>query len=90
MSARVRRGRLIDPHIQKQIGRQGRKKGQHVQRHSGAKEHGTFQVQCAWTSEVCARSVRIKARRTGGGQILGVLSATHMYTPTKRVRTTDF
>lgn len=42
MSARVGHRRLlgkgdIDPHIQKQTGRQGRKKGQYVQRHSSAK-----------------------------------------------------
>lgn len=42
MSATVGHGSLlgkgdIDPHIKKQTGQQGRKKGEHVQRHSGAK-----------------------------------------------------
>lgn len=37
----------LTPIFKKKIGRQGRKKGQHVERHSDAKEHGTVRFNVA-------------------------------------------
>lgn len=51
-----------------------------MQRHSGAKEHGTFRFNVAGP-----RSAGVKARKTGRGQILNVLSACKK----KKVITTD-
>lgn len=42
----VMKGELT-PIFKKKIGRQGRKKGQHVERHSDAKEHGTVRFNVA-------------------------------------------
>lgn len=53
----------MDPCIQNKLTR--KEEGQDVQRHPGAKEHGTFWVQRDWTSEAHARSVEVKARKTG-------------------------
>lgn len=62
----------IDCHIQKQMGRKGRKKRQYVQRHSGAKNMALPRFRVAGTqNHVEEPSAGAIAGKTGGGHTNG-------------------
>lgn len=77
MPSRVGHGRLhrkgeLDPHIQKQAGRQGRKEGQYVQTHSGAENMVLPRFRVTGTqNDVQEPSAGAKAGKTRGGHTNG-------------------